>query len=44
MDYEVEGIRPRGRPQRKPGQRLWEKTVRPNNYYYCYYIHLMAFL
>ena len=31
MDYEVEGVRPRGR-QRKLGVRLQKKIVRPGNY------------
>jgi len=27
MEYEVEGVRPRGRPKRL-GERLWKKIVR----------------
>jgi len=28
MEYEVEGLRPRGRPERGPGERLYERTVK----------------
>jgi len=30
MEYEVEGVRPRGRPK-KTFERLWKKTVRHVN-------------